>query len=204
LGVALAVLVIGAHQQARIWESRRTLWLHATAVAPDCAMCRYNLATWLLDHGDTAAALAQFDTLRSRYPTVPRFEGATGVALAGLGRYPEAEGHLRRAAAGLSGQDSAVMRLNLAGALIEQGRLAEGVTEVRRALAGWQPDLALTHLERGVAATPRKPVLRLALAELYRGLGQTAREAEQRAALAALHPELARVSRPSTASATGQ
>lgn len=192
-GGALVTLALLANQQVRIWEGRGTLWLHAVTVAPDCATCRYNLATWLLDHGDTSAALTHFDAIRIRYPSVARFEGATGVALAGLGRYREAEGHLRRAADGLPGEAGAVMRLNLAGALIEVGRLAEGVAEVRRALAVWPSAIALAHLERGVAATPRKPVLRLALAEAYRGLGQPAREAAERAALMELHPELARV-----------
>lgn len=201
-GVVLVTLALLANQQARIWEHRGTLWLHAVTVAPDCAICRYNLATWLLDLGDTSAALVHFDALRTRYPHVARFEGATGVALAGLGRYREAEGHLRRAVEGLPGPDGAVMRLNLAGALIEEGRLADGVAEVRRALAVWPESVALAHLERGIAATPRKAVLRLALAEVYRGLGQRAREAVERAALAELHPELARVAGSDLATVT--
>jgi protein O-mannosyl-transferase len=205
-GGAIAVLTLAllANQQARIWKNRGTLWLHATAVAPECAMCRFNLATWLVDHGQASAALASFEELRIRYPTVARFEAATGVALAGLGRYREAEGHYRRAVVGLQGADEAVMRLNLAGALIEEHRLAEGIGELRRALAVWPPAAALAHLERGVAATPRKPVLRLALAELYRRLGQPAREAAERAALAELHPELARLAGSTAEGALGR
>jgi tetratricopeptide (TPR) repeat protein len=205
-GGAIAVLTLAllAHQQARIWESRGTLWLHATAVAPECAICRFNLGTWLLDHDQASVALVHFDELRARYPTVARFEAATGVALAGLGRYREAEGHYRRAVAGLQGVDEAVMRLNLAGALIEEHRLTEGIGELRRALAVWPPAAALTHLERSVAARPRKPVLRLALAELYRRLGQPAREAAERAALAELHLELARLAGSTAEGALGR
>jgi predicted Zn-dependent protease len=192
-GLAVIPLAVLASRQARIWESRGTLWLHAVAVAPDCAVCRYNLGTWLLDHGEASVALTHFGEIRARFPDVPRFQGAFGVTLAGLGRYREAEDPLRRAATGLSGPESAVMRLNLAGALIEQNRLEEGLVEVRRALASWPTEAALAHLQRGVASTPRKPVLRLALAEVYEGLGRPTQEAAERAALAELHPALARL-----------
>src|SRR5262245_44960443 len=192
---ALAILTLTwlTNQQARIWESAGTLWLHATAVAPHCRMCRYNLGVWLVDHGQASAALAHFDELRSRYPAVPKYEAATGVALSGLGRYRDAEPHYRRAVRGLRGADEAVMRLNLAGVLIEEQRLAEGIGELRRALDVWPPDAARAHLERGIAVTPRKPVLRLALAELYRRQGEPAREAAERAVLTELHPDLARL-----------
>jgi tetratricopeptide (TPR) repeat protein len=203
-GIAVAVLGLLTVQQARIWESRGTLWLHAVAVAPDCAVCRYNLGTWLLDHGEAAAALGHFDAIRARYPAVARFQGAAGVALAGLGRYRDAEPHLRAAAAELSGSDGAVMRLNLAGALVEQNRLEEGLAEVHRALAAWPAEAAVVHLQQGVASKPGKPVLRLALAEAYGRLGQSAQEAVERAALAELHPALARLAESGRATTPGR
>ena len=88
--------------------------------------------------------------------------------------YREAAGLVRRAVAGLPGPDGAVMRLKLAGALIEENRLEEGIGEIRRALTVWPAEAALAHLERGIASTPRKRVLRLALGQAYRRLGSTA------------------------------
>jgi len=158
----------------------------------------------LIDHGQISEALTHFEVLSIRYPSVPKFEAATGVALTGLGRYREAEPHLRRAVANLQGSDQAVMRLNLAGTLIQQRRLEEGGRRGPEGLASWPSNLAFAHLEREVAATPRKPVVRLALAEPYRGLGQATQEAEQRATLAKLDPELARAAVASLGSVPGR
>ena len=137
-------------------------------------------------------ALDVLRRLEQRVPDDPRLVGDIGRCLSGLKRYGEAEVQLRRA---LDGLDDANNRYDLGLVFDRTGRLAEAMTEYRRALAhnpthrdalnnlgiayarAGRLDQAAAQFERLVAADPANPDAHANLGAMLLSTGQPDRAA---------------------------
>ena len=175
-GAALAagVLALAAltWQQVQVWQTSETLWAHAVAVDPRCAICHDELGAALLRRGQAAAAIPHFQRVLDLRPEMTRAEGAIGLALLQSGRPADAEVRLKRALD--AHPDSVPYLYQLGTALFAQRRFGEAEHALRRAVA-LRPD----------AAEPR-----MALAETYLALGDPAQAREQYETARRLHPTL--------------
>jgi hypothetical protein len=187
LTVALGVLT---WRQVSVWRDSGTLWRHAIAATPDCSLCYGQLATWHLEHGDAAGALAYFERAVTLRPDRTRMRAGLGEAFFALGRLPEAIPQYRLFLAQQPGALS--IRLHLAQALVGIGRPREAVTELSRAMSHHGPAEVAAYYRRAVAARPDAPLPRAGLVQAYRALGRTELAREQYALLEALDPGLAR------------
>jgi tetratricopeptide (TPR) repeat protein len=173
LGAWLAGLGTLTWHQARIWRDTGTLWSHALAVSPDCAICLNNLGNWYLNRGDAGSALPRYQALAALRPTTPMVFGRIGHAHLQLGHLPEAIAAYRTE---LARRPAAIpVRLALANALLRSGRPVEAVAQYRQVIEAW----------------PREPTARAGLAQAHLLLGEGGRAREQYEVLRTLDPELA-------------
>lgn len=195
-------------RQVQVWHDNFTLWRHAVAVTPECAICQNNLGAFYLHLGDPVAALPHFRTALALRPDRVEVHGNLGRALAQLGRWAEAIEEYRRVLA--RHPDAVDVHQNLAAALWETGQQADAIGQLRLALAGapdhaglranlgfalvaaGQPREAVEHLMRAVELRPQAPVPRLGLIQAHLAAGQTDLAREHYERLRALDPQLAR------------
>jgi tetratricopeptide (TPR) repeat protein len=178
---------------------REYLARRALELDPDNTDALQELSTLLRVLRRFDEALAVLRRLEPLVPDDPRTIADIGRCLSGLRRYGEAETVLRRAVEGL---DDANNRYDLALVLDRTGRLAEAMTEYRRALAhnpthrdalnnlgvayarAGRLDQAAAQFERLVAADPANPDAHANLGAILLSLGQSDRAAQEfRAAL---------------------
>lgn len=176
-------------RQVPVWRDSERLWRHAVAVGPRCSVCRINLGTWLYRHDAFEAARQQYEAALALRPDKVGVHEYAGMALARLGRFPEAISHfeviLDRYPASLDA------RLHHAAALMGLGRLGEAIEDLREIQRFHPPAAAAEYFERAAAAEPDGAIPRLGLFQAYVALGRPEQARTQHAALAALHPTLA-------------
>ncbi len=100
-GAALALLVllgVATWNQAAVYKDEVTLFRHVISLNPQARFAHLNLAYALL-HGECGSeeALAAARVAVERSPLYHSSHNVLGLALSNLGRYDEAEEHLRRA-----------------------------------------------------------------------------------------------------------
>ncbi|HSE96383.1 MAG TPA: tetratricopeptide repeat protein [Methylomirabilota bacterium] len=128
-------------QQSRIWRSDETLWRHAVATTPVCAVCHHNLATVLIARGELVSALDHLDQALAIRPGRLEAHGSVrGVVLEQLGRWPEAVAQYERVLARHPDAPARV-RLGLIRGYLALGEPGRAREEYRR-LKATAPELA--------------------------------------------------------------
>lgn len=175
LGLA-AALVLASLTLVRNaeWHSRKSLAEAEARRSPNDWKALLNLSQLRLDEGQPQEALGLCERGLALVPTNPGLHSNRGIALAALGRVPEAEASLRRAIELSGGRTSD--RANLARLIAASGRRAEAAAEYTEAIASETGD-AERHALRGELL-------------LYCNGDTVAAQAEFEAALA-LNPRLA-------------
>ena len=134
-GIAAALLgacALSLSQQTD-WASDLALYSHGVAVAPSNITARNGLARVLTDRGDYAAAAPMFEEILRRQPDSWMADYNLGYIDYRVGRYPEAEFHLRRAINGYA--NDSFFHLYLGLTCLREGKLDEAEAEIRRAIA---------------------------------------------------------------------
>lgn len=202
--IALAALT---WQQTEVWRDSATLWAHAVAVSPDCALCENRLGAALFNRRQLAPAVTHLERAVALRPDRPHYHRELGVALLWTNRPADAIPRLRlaldRAPADLE------LRSSLGLAFLWAGRAPEAEIEFRDVvarrpdhpdgLAGLgmtlvalgRPAESVELLERAVALRPRAPLARYGLARAYLALGRRDAAEAQAAVLKTLEPALA-------------
>jgi protein O-mannosyl-transferase len=202
--VALAALT---WQQTQVWHDSATLWTHAVAVSPDCALCENRLGAALFNRRDLGPAVAHLERAVLLRPDRPHYHRELGVAFLWTNRPAEAIPRLRlaldRAPADFD------LRSSLGLALLWANRASEAEIEFRNVvtrrpdhpdglaglgmtlLALGRPAESVALLERAVALRPRAPLARYGLARAYMALGRRDAAEAQAAILKGLEPVLA-------------
>lgn len=207
--IALWLVGLGAltWQQTQVWRDSATLWAHAVAVSPDCALCENRLGAALFNRRELGPAVAHLERAVMLRPDRPHYHRELGVALLWTNRPAEAIPRLRlaldRAPADFD------LRSSLGLAFLWANRAPEAEIEFRNVvrrrpdhpdgLAGLgmtlvalgRPAESIEVLERAVALRPRAPLARYGLARAYMALGRRDAAEAQAAILKALEPALA-------------
>jgi len=98
LGAALLLaLGVQTFRQARIYESRETLWRDTIAKHPESWMGHHNLGEDLLNQGRVAEAIPAFERALAIRPDLEKTHRNLGVALWRQGRTAEARAHMEEA-----------------------------------------------------------------------------------------------------------
>ena len=123
LGVAAVVLVVLGMltwQQASIWRNKETLWRHVVTLNPQARDAHLSLSKALYRQKRYAKALDAAHVAVEQRPDYYNTHATLGAILNALGRFEEAETHLRRAITlHLQGWYA---HLHLGDALYKQGR----------------------------------------------------------------------------------
>lgn len=191
----------------RIWQDTESLWRHAVAVTPDCALCHKFFGDSLLNRGALLSGLAEVERAVALRPDRVEFRFNVGVALTKLGLWPEAVEQYRLVLA--RHPDEINLRVNLAVALVQIGRAEEAVEQLEAALRldpdslaahvnlGWafnalgRFDEAISHFRRATELKPDSPMARLGLVRAYLALGREDAAREQYEVLRAVEPRVA-------------
>jgi len=182
--VGLAILTV---LQVQVWRDTPTLWRHAVAVDPACAICRDNLGVALYNASHVHAAVPEFEAALALRPDRDRARINLAVALVALGQPQRAAEEL---APVVARHPTSVKALNALGvALLAQRRpeaavpplqraaaLAESDPHVRTHLAlaltaSGRPGEALDHYRRAIELLPDAGLPRLGLARAQLALG---------------------------------
>ncbi len=156
VGTALALVAAGlTWQRNGVYATRLSIWQDTAAHAPDNHRAHYNLGNALVEARQPAAAIASYEAALRLKPQDPTIAYNLASTLLAAGRGPEAIGFFETA---LRGKDAADIRLNLAVALAQAGRV----------------QAALPHFQRAVELEPRAADLRTSLAQALHLLGRTA------------------------------
>jgi len=129
---ALAILTVAAQRQASYWRNSDALWTHTLASTTNNALARYNYGQYLLDFGQTKAALVQLQEAVSIKPDFAEAHNELGNALTNDGQASAALVHFQRAVAIKPGLAAA--QGNLGVALARDGRLDEAIEHFQKAL----------------------------------------------------------------------
>jgi protein O-mannosyl-transferase len=207
--VALWIIAFAAltWQQTEVWRDSTTLWTHAVAESPECALCENRLGAVLFNKREHGPAVTHLQRAVALRPDRRQHHGELGIALLWSNRPADAIPSLRlaleRTPADLG------LRSSLGLALLWAGRAPEAEIEFRNVvarapdhpdgLAGLgmtlvaleRPAESVAHLERAVALRPRAPLARYGLARAYLALGRRDAAEAQVAVLKTLEPALA-------------
>jgi hypothetical protein len=96
--VWIAGLSVLTNQQIRVWHDTETLWRHALAIDPACAICHNQLGAWLGSRGRVAEAVAHFERGVALRPTHGPLRFNLSTALLTLGQREAAVVHLHHLA----------------------------------------------------------------------------------------------------------
>jgi protein O-mannosyl-transferase len=129
--VLLAGLAVATWRQVGLWRDDRTLFNHTLAITGDNALAQQCLGEALLRSGDPLGAVPHFEEALRLRPGLYGLHGSLGSALGALGRFREAEFHLRAA---LREGETTRTHHNLGSALAGQGRLDEAIPEFETAV----------------------------------------------------------------------
>jgi len=128
----LAVLALGSHADAAIYQDEGTLWSFTVAGNPACALAHNNLGRFDLEHGQAPAALAQYHAALALKPDYTYAHNGLGNALTLQGQIEPAVAEYREAIA----EDPAYAEAHngLANVLRVMGRFDEARGEAELAL----------------------------------------------------------------------
>jgi protein O-mannosyl-transferase len=209
LGVAW-FLAMGAltWQQVQVWRSTESLWRHAVAATPECAICRNNLGVSLLRRGAPLEAIEQFrEAAAIRPDRSPIYVTNVGLAHAKLGNWDEAVRQYRLVLDGYP--DETDVRNALSVALRRQGKPEEALEQLRIGTVVAPNDAtahanlafalqgdgkfreAAPYFRRAVELRPRATGLRYALVQAYLSSGDRQRARAEYEVLRRLDPQLA-------------
>ena len=172
VAVALAVLGMLTWRQASIYQDEEIFWLHIIEFNPQARYAHFNLGNALYKQGRYEGALEVALVAVKQQPDYAKARVSLGAILNALGRFEEAETHLRRAIA-LNSKQKNNAHLNLGKTLYKQGRYEEAL-EVALVAVEQAPDFsearinigailsalgrfeeAETHLRRAIALNPQ-------------------------------------------------
>ena len=130
--VLLASLTVLAHERARVFRDRESLWTDTLRKNPTAWVAHYNLGLFLAGSGDLGEAVRHYQRSLEIHPDNASAHDALGQVLRRQGRLDEAIARYRRALEidpGFAGAHN-----NLANALSDRGDLEEAIRHYRRAL----------------------------------------------------------------------
>ena len=189
-GIAVLAGLAGlTWRQQGVWQDTGRLWAHAVAVTPQCVRCHVSLANWLVDRGQTEAAIEHYGRALALDPGRADLRTNVGLALMRMGRPAEAIPHYEAALAQVP--DRVAARLSLATALVAAGRLSDAVARLDEAARFAPPAVLVDYFQQVTASQPAAPVPQLGLFQAYVRAGEPTRAREAYDALARLHPALA-------------
>ena len=149
LGAAVLLLALAAHSEVRYWRDDETLFTRALAVTRENYVAHGMLGVARAEAGDLAAALTQEQEAVRIQPDWAIGQKNLGKVLYMLGRPAEAETPYREA---LRLAPSAVAHVDLASALLAQGKVGPAIEEYRRAVT-LDPGFAEAYSSLGTAYT---------------------------------------------------
>lgn len=147
-GVALALLALLSHRQARTYRDVFSLYETTLARNPTCWMAHNNLAIALAEENRVAEAVPHLEAALRLRPEYPEALNNLGDDLTRLGRPKEAIPHLEHALALQPDYPEALHNLGLA--FLADGRPAEGIAALESALRV-RPTYATACLNLGLA-----------------------------------------------------
>jgi Flp pilus assembly protein TadD len=137
VAAAVAALAVaygaGTVARNRVWRDDLSLWTDTVAKSPDSAYARNELGVALVEKGDLAGGIAQYEEALRLDPRKALTWNNLGVALHRTGRLDLAESRLLGALALKPGYPEALA--NLANVYAATGRLDEAVARLREAVA---------------------------------------------------------------------
>jgi protein O-mannosyl-transferase len=128
----LAFCILNLTQQT-VWANDLSLYSNGVAVNPSNIVALNGLARILTDRGDYATAAPMFEEILRQHPDAWMADYNLGFIDYRVGRYPEAEFHLRRAIAGYD--NDSFFHLYLGLTYLDEGKLDEAESEICRAIA---------------------------------------------------------------------
>ena len=193
LGLGVLTLATGlaalTWQQQAVWRDTRSLWEHAIRVAPDCAICQLNVGHIHLEAHRPEAALPYLEEALRLRPDRAVHHRSLGIALEMLGQRGQAIDRYRQGLALIPGALS--LRLSLASALLEVGRLDEAIQTIDGAARAYAPAALVPYFTAAVQHRPAAPAPRLGLFRAWQALGDETRARAELEALRRVHPGLA-------------
>ncbi|MBI3554070.1 MAG: tetratricopeptide repeat protein [Elusimicrobia bacterium] len=130
---ALALLWTGlTRAQLAHWTSSWALCTYSVEAVPNCGWTRNALGTFLLQKGESQAALDRFDEAVRLRPGYAQARNNLGIALSEAGRAAEALEQLRSA---LRLEPDLIVDYNIGVVLAKTGKLAEAQEEAQRSLS---------------------------------------------------------------------
>jgi Tfp pilus assembly protein PilF len=131
-GILVCALAVVSWSQVRYWKSDLALWEHAVQVTDDNYFARTNLGFALIDAGDLAAGIEQYNEALRINPNSAETHNALGTALIKQGRVDAAMEQYTMALRIRPGFADA--HSNLAIALARKGETEKAFSEFRKAL----------------------------------------------------------------------
>jgi protein O-mannosyl-transferase len=172
-GLWLAGMGLLTVQQCAIWRNSGTLWAHAVAVDPTCAVCLNQLGADYARRGLIAAAVTHLDRAVQLRPADPIFRSRLGVMRFSAGQQSEGLKDLQQATR--LDPRNAEAASNLGVGLARSGRVADAVSP----------------LERAVQLDPLTPEFRVHLVDAYLALDRRQEAAPHIDAIRLVNPGLA-------------
>jgi tetratricopeptide (TPR) repeat protein len=152
LGCMALVTIIGSiavtSQQLSYWQNGITLWCRNISVAAPNYTSHYNLGVTLMDKGDYAEAISEFQKALQLRPDSAAAHNNLGISLYGQGEIQKAVNEYK--AALMLKPDHVKAHMNLAMAFYQQGDLEASISHLRDALR-LQPKLAYAHYQLALA-----------------------------------------------------
>ena len=130
--ILVCALAADARNQVRYWESDLALWKHAVQATADNYFARTNLGFALIDTGDVAAGIEQYNEALRINPDSPETHNALGVALVKQGQLDAAIEQYTMALRIRPGFADAHSNLGIA--LARRGETEKAFSEFRKAL----------------------------------------------------------------------
>jgi tetratricopeptide (TPR) repeat protein len=131
-GGLFAVLAIASASQSVYWSSNLALYRRAVSISPNNDTAQNNLASELLEQGETDQAVEIYERIVSRNPRYWRARYNLGYAFYRTGMLDEADFHLSRAIELDSGDADEFLYLGLVA--MKKGQLDRATSLVQRAI----------------------------------------------------------------------
>jgi len=186
--VVIASLCVASNLHARIFLDRKTLWGNTVAMNPGSAMAHNNYGAALVDAGDFAGAMGQFQIVIDRWPLSADWTGV-GEVYARQGDYLRARDFYLKAIDAEPVSDETVFRRLRAGGEFQLGTAYQGLAEEFPADARKYRELAVEAYERATALYPEYEAPRINLAVTLIDLGEYSRAIGECEAILDVNPD---------------